>query len=156
MEKVSAGRPPNSLDEAPAACTGAETSVTGTPTSKKARIKLLVFVSRRRPIDRVKSVTIESVLNLHFIMYFLSLHVGLALFDQSSRMHFLVKHPCNCGPSVCIGEWAAKSNKAEVSREVGLAEETGEFRKPERVSQLTRVNQPNSVDTYPARLRKYP
>jgi len=75
MENVSAGRPPKSLDDAPATCTGAETSVTNTPTSKEATIKLRVFAS----------VIIESVLNLHFIVYFLSLHVGLALFLIKAR-----------------------------------------------------------------------
>src|SRR5436853_7320167 len=95
MEKVSAGSPPRSSGEGPAACTGAERSVTSAPTSKGARIRLLVFVRRRRPIDWLNSLIIGSVLNLEFIVYFLSLHVGLALLYQSLARRFVL-YPCNC------------------------------------------------------------
>src|SRR5437667_12673008 len=84
MEKVSAGSPPRSSGEGPAACTGAERSVTSAPTSKGARIRLLVFVRRRRPIDWLNSLIIGSVLNSEFIVYFLSLHVRLALLIKAS------------------------------------------------------------------------
>src|SRR6266699_6978208 len=90
MEKVSAGSPPRSSGEGTAACTGAERSVTSAPTSKGARIRLLVFVRRRRPIDWLNSLIIGSVLNLEFIVYFLSLHVGLALLYQSLARRFVL------------------------------------------------------------------
>src|SRR5437660_4087682 len=94
MEKVSAGSPPRSSGEGPAACTGAERSVTSAPTSKGARIRRLVFVRRRRPIDWLNSLIIGAVLNLEFIVYFLSLHVGLALPYQSLARRFVL-YPCN-------------------------------------------------------------
>src|SRR5439155_26859039 len=90
MEKVSAGSPPRSSGEDPAAWTGAERSVTSAPTSKGARITLLVFVRRRGPIDWVDSLIIGDVLNLEFIVYFLSFHVVLALLYQSLARRFVL------------------------------------------------------------------
>jgi len=52
------------------------------------RIKLLVFVRRRRLIDCLKSLIIASVVKFEFTVYFLSLHAGLALLDQSLASPF--------------------------------------------------------------------
>src|SRR5437588_2921224 len=154
MEKVSAGSPPRSSREGPAACTGAERSVTSAPTSKGTRIRLLVFVRRRGPIDWLNSLIIGSVLNLEFIVYFLSLHVGL----EPRPAFCFVSNPCNCGPSACTDERAARQftpQSSSVAR-VGLAEErTEEIPKRARVSQPACVNRQNSADTDPPRLRKY-
>jgi hypothetical protein len=60
MEKVSAGCPPGSSGEGPAAWKGTESSVTSAPTSKEAKIKLLVFVRPRRLIDWLNSLIMVS------------------------------------------------------------------------------------------------
>src|SRR5437762_11326688 len=75
MLKVSAGCPP----PCGAACTGTVSSLTNAPTSKKAKSKLLVFDSGKHSIDWLNSLIIRSLLCSNFIVYFLSLHVGLAL-----------------------------------------------------------------------------
>src|SRR5256885_15149552 len=122
MEKVSAGSPPRSSGEGPAACTGAERSVTSAPTSKGARISRLVFVRRRRPIDWLNSLIIGAVLNLEFIVYFLSLHVGLALPYQSLARRFVLYRilaTADRRPAPANGPQDNSDHKAVVLRERG-------------------------------------
>src|SRR5207302_3857971 len=89
MEKVSAGSPPRSSGEGPAACTGAERSVTSAPTSKGARIRLLAFVRRRRPIDWLNSLIIGS----HCVLPFIACRACFALSKPRPAFCFVSLQP---------------------------------------------------------------
>ena len=68
MTKVSVGRSPESFGDGPAARKGDESGATRAPTSKVARIKLLLFITGKRWADWRNSFLMVSVFHVSSLM----------------------------------------------------------------------------------------